>query len=86
MLTTPSYLVNNISAMKNKARKRSTTHVRVATDIAVKLAAVARHEYLSTADIIDAAVRDLVESRFKRLPESIRQRAMSRIGSPAPTS
>ena len=74
--------------MKNKTRKRSTTHVRVATDIAVKLAAVARHEYQSTADIIDPAIRGLIEERFAALPESIRSRALARIAevrTPAPT-
>jgi hypothetical protein len=66
--------------MKSKARKRSTTHVRVATDLAVKLAAVARYEYANTADILDPVIRDLVDRRFAALPPDIRARALARLG------
>lgn len=73
--------------MANKARKRATTHVRVSTDLAVKLSAVARHEYQNTADILDPVIRQVIEERFAALPSELQERALARVAgvrTPAP--
>lgn len=65
--------------MNSQTQKPATTHVRISRELAVKLAAISRATYTTTAELLDPILREWVEREFSVLPKDMQRRALARI-------
>jgi hypothetical protein len=63
-----------------KPKTNATVLIRVRQDVAVMLDALQWSDNISTtADCVDAVAREVIETRFQKLPQAIQERALARV-------
>jgi len=63
-----------------KTKTTATVNLRVRQDLAVMLDAIQwSDDYSSSADCHDAVTREVIETRFQKLPQAIQERALARV-------
>jgi hypothetical protein len=60
------------------SKTRTTQHVRLASDLAMMLAAIGHQEFSNTPAILESLIRNEIEQRYAALPAHVRRTAEER--------